>query len=429
MSVWNEVLQLLEQRVVPASVSPAEAELVREARTSVLRQQIDEGRSAWRVLSEATETAAVKGLTPHEAELVKQHRAAKGSSAKAGNTGMVMSLPPKSWLQIKQELESNPEYYQMLGGGVADPAALAQKIGSTLDLTMGKKPASAALPPPQGLSHGLALGGKESQMTPAVHGAEQFRMDDPTSSKQAEDPAARRKRVAAQDMAMMGAKSSKDLGRMAKSSKVQVQDDYDRMEEDLTAEGIGKWARSAMAAGALGMAGGAMGADQPAQGHEPQISMQGVRPELPGPRAGVRPGGVSKPSKLSRSIDYQQGFRPEHGDYDTKDSMGGLQPEKKPWSNENAECPDEEMVEAEDGSQHGVLSKKTGRPGSISLTQDEFDAVMAGEYESVQVSSTSGKPIKSIPAAKLAQVIQRGGAFLRQVDDDPSKPSFWVVKI
>jgi hypothetical protein len=220
-------------------------------------------------------------------------------------------------------------------------------------------------------------------------------------------------------MAMMGAKSQSDIGKMSKASKFSVKDAYDRMEEDMTAEGIGKWARGAMAAGALGLAGDAMAGDNLPSSHALQ---QGQKLTAQGSL------GMSKPDKHTRVIDYKKGYQPQPGEYHMDEPMGGLEPEKKPWSNENVECPEEMHEEGGEGHPD-VLTKKTGYAHSISLTQDEFDAVMAGQYRTVDVVSTSGKRMKSIPGAALAKTIQRGGAKLRQVEDDPGATHFWVVKI
>lgn len=327
MSAWDVIEEALASVQVSVKLGSVESFIVHEALAADLRAQLEFG-SAWHAVEVlAEDVMAVQGLSPQEVEMVKK-AGGQPAQEKRGNSGHVVTMDPNSWMRVKQQLLSQPEYYQVLAGGVADVEQLASKIQQAVSLQMGSKPAAQG-----GKPAWADLGGAPSDPTPSVQGRDKFALppgvgmgydfgggqgiipqqSGPFANKAGDDAAARRARVAAQDAAMMG-KGGTKIGR------VRVQDGFDPLGEDMTAEGIGRWARGAMAAGALGLSGGALGADQPASPFDDQASVQmgGIRPEH---------------APDTRTIDYARGFKPqpELGDeFDPSDPMGGLRPEKKP---------------------------------------------------------------------------------------------------
>ncbi len=191
MSAWDRIEEAVLSAPVEIRVSPAEALAAREAQRGWAEGIISEA-SAWAALELVIEadiggplTKAVKGLVPHEAQLVKHM--SPGAQSKAGMSGEVMALSPKEWLRIKQEIESQPDYYDRILGGASTAREMSKKIGDQISLAMGSVPASQpklqALPGPE-----------------------------PAPKPQADID--RRRRVAAQDRAMMGGKT-KPIGKVS----------------------------------------------------------------------------------------------------------------------------------------------------------------------------------------------------------------------
>jgi hypothetical protein len=256
MSAWDIIESLVMSQPISLPLGRRELYVVREAHAAWVRRTLDEV-SVWDVLekvqtlSEAPGgmTKAIKGLTPHEAQLI-QHFDSNVRS-KTGNSGEVIALPPKDWQRIRQEIDANPEYYDNLLGGVVSSQDLSKKIESQLSLAMGKKPAAEPKPP---TDVDPELSGDPEEMTPSIQGSDQYRMDEPrpdlgqtggdspfaskagghgappnpVSAPAPESPEARRRRVAAQDMALMGAKGKGDVDRMTGAGRMKVSGREDR---------------------------------------------------------------------------------------------------------------------------------------------------------------------------------------------------------
>ena len=102
---------------------------------------------------------AVKSLDPKEVEVVRS--IIPNAKARQGDTGQIMALPPKEWERIKKEIEGKPDYYDKMLGNQISSSGLTKKIGDQLNLATGAVP-------------GGKLNGSPSDPTPAQHGAEQF---------------------------------------------------------------------------------------------------------------------------------------------------------------------------------------------------------------------------------------------------------------
>lgn len=319
MGTWDLLEQFLLEHPVEVTLTEAEQAVVAEALENWADARIDEA-SAWDTLAlfEADEpqlTKAVKGLSPQEVDLVRQFQG--NAKSKTGNTGEVVALPPKTWLSIKKELESNPEKYDRALGNPVSIGGLVKKIGDSLGQVMGahaagqtsRLPSVAPRIPPVQMPQpvpGKSQGGGGSAMGgPGGAGGS----GSPFGSR--DDAAARRARVAAQDAEMMGGRHA--IGRMMKNPKLQV------------------------------------------QGHD--------------------------------------------------------------------------KGEVNEDLHDGVLTKKTHHAGSISLTQEEWDALLGGGISKVEVVGPSGKKMASIDGGRMAAYAKAGGAKLLQVNDDPDMPHYWVVDI
>lgn len=213
MSVWNLIEQRIFEQDVALKFGGREYYVVLEAHASLVRR-IVENRSAWDLL-EALQMP-VKGLDPLEVNIIRHFD--RNAQSKQGNTGEVMQLDPKTWLKIKQEIESQSDYYNALLGGVGDITQLVKKIENALSLQMGSKPAAQKKAPVQTPPE---LSGKPSDITAAATGADMYKQipaaaggtgGSPFSSKS--NDAERRKRVAAQDAAMMGG-NTKPVGKVS----------------------------------------------------------------------------------------------------------------------------------------------------------------------------------------------------------------------
>jgi hypothetical protein len=318
-----------------------EAVLVQEALSNWSEARIDEA-SPWDVLAlvEAGPmqgppemTKAIKGLQPPEVKLIRHFK--DNAKSKTGDTGEVVALSPNDWLRIKQEIEANPEQYEQMMGHPVSAVGLAKKIGDQLRLAMGgaAKPHGGALPsvapkvapvsqPKAPAFNAPAQGGAVMGGQPAGPFGNRSSDDEQAKARQAfisaknramnpapaaaEDPEARRRRVAAQDMEMMGGKDK-------------------------------------------------------------------INQMMRNPR-----------------------FRAENIEEDTMEG--------------------------------DVLTKRTTHANSISLKQDEYDAVMNGQVKQVVVMGQGEKKVGTIDGARMAAWIAKGGAEVRDVNDDPDMPHYWVVK-
>lgn len=205
MSVWDKIEEAVQGQPVEIRFTLRELRTVNEARDSWVDRVLEDA-SAWTVLRLMIEaqpelTKAVKGLVPHEAQLIKH--LSRGAQSKTGSTGEVMALAPKEWLRIKQEIDSQPDYYDRMLGGVSTASDISKKIGDQLRLAMGSVPASQ--PKPKTLP-GPEFSGKPADPTP-------IEPRSPFSSAGGDVDIDRRRRVAAQDAALMGGKT-KPIGRV-----------------------------------------------------------------------------------------------------------------------------------------------------------------------------------------------------------------------
>lgn len=238
MSAWDLIEQVLSCQHVPVELARREHFAVLEALAAIVRQRLDEG-SAWAILEAGEQgtgamQAAVKGLDPREVEVIKHHPAARNAKTKTGQTGEVMMLDPKSWQQVKQEIQGNKEYYDMLMGGVGTTDNLLQKITGTLELTMGKKPAhdpgKPTQPPPE-------LSGKPTDPVPFYSGIS----PDPALGQAQGTGSPFSSRVKSQDVAGM-AGSSKMQTRVqdpSKQKKVPGMEDPSEWELEATSHAAG----------------------------------------------------------------------------------------------------------------------------------------------------------------------------------------------
>jgi hypothetical protein len=254
VSAWKELEEALQAQPVRVKLTQREAFVVQEALGNWANRVLDEA-SAWDVLEnfrllaewwpfskKSTEKThpianmtgggqkAVKGLDPREVQLVRTF--ASNAKSKSGETGEIMALPPKEWQRIKQEIESQPDYYDQMLGNVISASGLVKKIEDQLRGEMG----GAATAKKEPIDPGPGMDGKPDDVTPAIHGSDQFNVDPtgvpagspakkpprkraptptapPAGAPSAGDPVSRRKRVAAQDAQMMGGKT-KPIGRV-----------------------------------------------------------------------------------------------------------------------------------------------------------------------------------------------------------------------
>ena len=248
MSTWDVIEEVLNRVPVLIKLERRETIAVNEALVSIVRDMV-ESRSAWEVLENwgSLNETSVLGLNPHEVELIKHFE--RGAQSKTGNTGEVMQLTPKVWKAITDKLSQNSDYYEMLLNGTSSVPELIKKIESRLALDMGAIPAGSK---PPGIKVANRLAGDPSDPTPVQRsGAEQMGWDklqrttepeptgaptappkpkgaaagappNPVSAPSPESPEARRRRVAAQDMASMGAKSKKDIDAQMKKARTEV---------------------------------------------------------------------------------------------------------------------------------------------------------------------------------------------------------------
>lgn len=136
MSVWDLIERKLSQ--IPVSIWLTEAELyaVKEASYGKVL--------AWAII----ESAPVKGLSPQEVNIIRQHPAGAKAKSKMGNTGEVMMMEPAAWKQVRDELEANREYYNMMVLHDKSIDDLIGKIDNSLQLSMGNKYAPKSRPEP-----------------------------------------------------------------------------------------------------------------------------------------------------------------------------------------------------------------------------------------------------------------------------------------
>ncbi len=291
MSAWDIIEGIITAQPVALPLVRRELLVVREAHAAWLRRVLEES-SAWDILerigllTEEDMTAAIKGLSPREIQVIGGVHKGAPLRPKPGHTGEVVALTPREWQSIRQEIESNPEYYDWALGDRGAAGNLSKKIGDRLSLEMGQPP------PAPGHAGEPGPGGKPA---PTIGSKTPFSKKTGAGGS----PEERRRRVAAQDAAMMGGQTKP----------------------------VGK------------------------------VKIQG------------------------------------------------------------------EKVEG------NKLIKKTTRPGSISLEQDEYEGIMSGQIEFVDVLSMAGKLVKSLTGAQVKGNILKGLAGVRQVDDDPTKPSYWYVRI
>ncbi len=202
MSTWDVIEGVIMAQPVVLPLTQRELQVVQEAYAAWVRDTLDEA-SAWDILArielleEADEmTAAVKGLDPKEVNLVRHFKA--NAKSRTGNTGEVMALTPKEWQRIKQEIEANPEYYDKLLGTEVSAGGLASKIGDQLKLSTGI-----------GMGPSKLMHPEVQPQPPPVQKGTPFAKTTPS----AQSPEERRRRVAAQDAAMMGGQT-KPIGKV-----------------------------------------------------------------------------------------------------------------------------------------------------------------------------------------------------------------------
>lgn len=260
MSTWKLIEQAIMAQPVALPLSRRELYVVKEAHAAWVRNTLDEA-SAWdvleniKILMETNEgffdmfkgqdkqqppakqspemTTAVKGLDAREVNLIRQFKG--NAKSKTGETGEIVALSPKEWMNIKQQLEKQPEYYDKLLGNVVSADGLAKKIQNKLDLTMGRGgPSKLVSPDPK---PDPALSGSPSDQMDVQTGAAMYGNEIPVAKKTGsaagapprpvtsagpESPEARRRRVAAQDMQSMGAQNKDELDNITGSGKVKA---------------------------------------------------------------------------------------------------------------------------------------------------------------------------------------------------------------
>jgi hypothetical protein len=242
MSAWDVMEEMLNRSPVSITLSRHEVRVVKEALSYMVREAL-ENTSAWELFENwgTLNETFVTGLLPQEVELLKKLE--QGVQSKSGNTGEIVQFTPNTWKKVIDKLNSQSDYYNMLLGGVTTVDDFTQKIEKRLELDMGKaahqptKPASVAKPPDlsgdpadptniltgpskfaaePGATPGQMGGGAPVPQTGAAGGTgggSPFAKKtgpaagappNPVSTPKPEDAAARRRRVAAQDAAMMG---------------------------------------------------------------------------------------------------------------------------------------------------------------------------------------------------------------------------------
>jgi hypothetical protein len=265
VNIWEQIIsELEEQTLVSIKLSPREAIVVQEALHNWADGVIAEA-PAWQVAQLMTEFGwpwgkksqvpklrsnmtgggekAVKSLDPKEVEVVRS--IVPNAKARQGDTGQIMALPPKEWERIKGEIEAKPDYYDKMLGNQVSASGLTKKIGDQLQLATGAIPGGKLKEPEMQVQHGseqfgnqpassIPAGPQHAQSEPAT-ALDDFDVDfeeparepeqgfTPAASAKpkrshkkkvapagapVEDPVkARRRRVAAQDAALMGGKT------------------------------------------------------------------------------------------------------------------------------------------------------------------------------------------------------------------------------
>ena len=170
MSTWDLIEETLQRMPVSIKLERREAFVVKEALSLMIREMI-ESKSAWAVLenwglmNEEEQPASVTGLTKQEAELIKQ---ATGATSKSGNSGEVMQLTPKTWLDLAKKIDANEQYFDSLLAGVSTARQLSDKIRAKMRLYAGENPASQ---PPEKVKSPDDLNGNPGDAPDVVHGS------------------------------------------------------------------------------------------------------------------------------------------------------------------------------------------------------------------------------------------------------------------
>jgi len=234
MSTWDIIEEMLNRSPVSIKLERQEVRAVSEALNYIVREALD-NTSAWELFENwgTLNETFVTGLTPQEVELLKHIE--KGTQSKTGNTGEIVQFTPNTWKKVLDKMNSQSDYYNMLLGGVTTVEDFTKKIEKRLELDMGKaaqtppKPASSmpdlsgSPADPTNILTGPSKFGADPGATPAqmggaaptggTGGGSPFAKKTPPAPPAApaappeEDKTARRKRVAAQDAALMGGKT------------------------------------------------------------------------------------------------------------------------------------------------------------------------------------------------------------------------------
>jgi hypothetical protein len=73
------------------------------------------------------------------------------------------------------------------------------------------------------------------------------------------------------------------------------------------------------------------------------------------------------------------------------------------------------------------LVKKTNYPRTISLTPEEAEIVFKMGYDKIEVKSSVGRTIKTLTPEQYSRLMTK--MFLREVNDDPTMPAYYVMPI
>lgn len=204
MSVWNSIQdRITERTMIEFELTEAEHRVVSALREEYLlehvRVTLHEGQSPWEALVEAGrafEMPKMKqaeedlNITDQEAEAIEDASGQMGVEPPSRMKARKTMMDPKTALQVYQALQKQEPKYSAALGGPQPYAALMKKVVRQLrdKLGMGAKQLNPPTAPP--------VKDQTQQTSPSP-----------------EDAAARRKRVAAQDAAMMGGKT-KPIGKV-----------------------------------------------------------------------------------------------------------------------------------------------------------------------------------------------------------------------
>lgn len=262
MGAWDFIEEALDHQEVAVALSIDEQRLVAEALALVVRDYIEQN-SVWPLLERLSEAKKpVAGFTPDEAAALQRLPIGRKAVVKQGNKGAIISMEPEVWMHLLQRMAADPRYFKQQLRGLGSIDDFVKKVKAAVgpsgaSINVPSMDPDLSGPPTKGADvYGQKTSGIDVASLYGAEGQPDIDMvtgrptDDPMKrakvgsgveppagapdvgqdepfvaaagfepppaspfASRSEDPAARRKRVAAQDAAMMGGKT-KPIGKV-----------------------------------------------------------------------------------------------------------------------------------------------------------------------------------------------------------------------